>query len=195
MMGEGVGWLVIGDWVSDAGNVVNIGYVGICFLLHRWSERFIHPSILQEDGEDFEVEAIPDEVGCVRLVVRHWWFIHPNSLWEMRNKNAELFDDYPRGTQFYGSPLAYKLQISNVRIGHDDALFLQSHLDFLPKKVLPAIAAGNRRLQRLRGKRYEWWPHFSSCTRKQFLCFAGQAVWFGLMGSRRWVRTYLTPVG
>lgn len=55
----------------------------------------------------------------------------------MKEQNAELFDDYPRGTLLLRFTTC--IQITNVRIGHDDASFLQSHLDFLLQKVLPAI--------------------------------------------------------
>jgi len=56
----------------------------------------------------------------------------------MRNKNAELFDDYPRGTLLLGFTIC--IQITHVRIGHDDASFLQKTIwIFCFKKVLPAI--------------------------------------------------------
>ena len=54
----------------------------------------------------------------------------------MKEQNAELFDDYPRGTLPLGFTIC--IQITSVRIGHDDALFLKNHLDFLLQKVLPA---------------------------------------------------------
>lgn len=52
----------------------------------------------------------------------------------MKEQNAELFDDYPRGTLLLGFTTC--IQITNVRIGHDDASFLKKPIwIFLLQKV------------------------------------------------------------
>ena len=50
----------------------------------------------------------------------------------MRNKNAELFDDYPRGTFLLGFTTC--IQITHVAIGHDDASFLKKPFGFSASK-------------------------------------------------------------
>lgn len=91
-MGEGV-WLT-GHWWLGAGgcwNVRKIGWVGsgICSFSSMIGK--VHPSKHFARGRWRRwswSNFIPDKVGCSRLVVRHWWFIHPNWLWEMKEQKC-----------------------------------------------------------------------------------------------------------